>query len=87
MRPPPPETVQLWERAKADPSSLTDDERLRVLERWLLNEFNEKCQAICSHDLDGLLEKAAHSPQGLTDAEAGVIILGVEDRIWGNNPA
>lgn len=86
VRLPPQDTIQLWEKATADPASLTDDEKLQVLERWPLSEFNEKCQAICGKSLEELLEKAVHSPNDLTHAETGVIIYGVEKRTLEHDP-
>lgn len=80
------ELVELWEKAKADPTSLTEEERLRILERWPLDDFNAKCQAICGMALEELLDKAANSPEDLTREEARMLIYGVEKRSLGDDP-
>lgn len=84
---PPQESIQLWEKAKADQTSLTDDERLQILDRWPLDDFNKKCQGICGKTLEELLEKAVNSPKDLTKAESDVIIHGVEKRTLDHDPA
>lgn len=75
---PPEDSIQLWEKAKLDPSSLTDDDRLLILGRWPLDKFNEQCQKLCGgKTLDEILEKAVNSPQDLTSSDTTVIIHGV----------
>lgn len=74
------DNVHMWEKAAADPKSITEEDRLRILERFPLDDFNEKCHAICGRTLEELLEKAVNDPSNLTQAEAQILIYGVEKR-------
>lgn len=66
--------IQLWEKATTDHDSLTSDERLQVLERWPLKDFNDRCRAICGITFEDLLGKAAQSSRNLTREQANVVI-------------
>lgn len=70
--------VELWDKALEDPSLLTNDERLRILETWPLDEYNRGCLVKCGQDVEALTNKAVEHPEDLNGIEANIISYGLK---------
>ncbi|KAJ4135109.1 hypothetical protein NW768_004726 [Fusarium equiseti] len=79
---PPPLTLDdsaraLYERAIADPSMLSDEERSKILQRLPREEEDSLCYDICGSTMSELVTKALQDPASLTYTEADLVITGV----------
>jgi len=71
------DVVSLWERAIADTTSLSEEERLRVLGRWPVQGLDAHCHERSGAGLDALITKAAEHCEELTGDEARLITRGL----------
>lgn len=80
---PPNDLIELWDRALENAGLLSNDERLRILEIWPLDEYDRDCAAKCGQDLEALTNKAVERPDSLNGIEADIIAYGVKFSTYG----
>ncbi|KAL4728905.1 hypothetical protein ACLX1H_003307 [Fusarium chlamydosporum] len=71
------ETRALYEKAVADPSSLSDEERRTILLRPPREEEDSLCHDICGSTMSEIVTKALCDPDSLSYTEARLIASGV----------
>ncbi|CAF3601625.1 unnamed protein product [Fusarium graminearum] len=79
---PPPLTLddttrELYERAVADPSSLSEEERRGILQKPHREEEDSLCHDICGFTMPELVAKAVQYPNSLSYLETDLIVRGV----------
>jgi hypothetical protein len=70
-------TRALYQRAIADPSSLSEEERRKILQKPPREEEGSLCYDICGFTMSELIAKAIQDPDSLSYQEMDLIIKGV----------
>ena len=71
------DTRILYERAVADPSSLTDEDRRKILHRPPQEEEDARCRDACGLTFSELVTKAVEHSESLTSKESTLVFRGV----------
>ncbi|RFN46289.1 hypothetical protein FIE12Z_9443 [Fusarium flagelliforme] len=79
---PPPLTLDdatraLYEKAIADPSSLSDERRREILQRLPREEEDALCYDICGSTMSELVTKAIQDPDSLVYMEVNLLVAGL----------